>query len=419
MPQRLLALLSGGLLLLLLAPALAGAAAVTVDLRIEGKARTLYEGRVTTDIRTIDVHDGTGPHRCDGTNNGANPTAGPTRGAAFAAGADGPGGFAFTGQYFASFDDVVFNEVAGENVAFDPETSTFLAEWKNGVFATRGSCQDQIVSGDRVLYAVGDGSEQVLALNAPARVRSGDPATVRVTNDATGVAVAGADVAGRSTGADGTAQVPVAEHGETALKAVKPGAIRSNRAVVCATDGADGFCGTTAPDGSSSPAPPAATQPGAPEPGPTADATPDREAPHSFITSIREMQSFARAKAPRELRGTIGIPTRSPAGGLGNAGLKPDRSGLLTVKLRLTRNDRGRCTYFSGRSERFRRPRDGRCGASNGFWFAIGDRADWRYLLPERLARGRYVLDVNAVDKAGNRDDARRRSENRVVFRVR
>ena len=38
------------------------------------------------------------------------------------------------------------------------------------------------------------------------------------------------------------------------------------------------------------------------------------------------------------------------------------------------------CRYFSGRMERFRRTR---CGT--GAYFAIGDRADWSYLLPARL----------------------------------
>jgi hypothetical protein len=86
------------------------------------------------------------------------------------------------------------------------------------------------------------------------------------------------------------------------------------------------------------------------------------------------------------------------------------------VKLRLTRNDHGRCAYFSGRKERFV---PSRCGAAHGLWFGIGDRADWSYLLPSPLPRGRYVLDVNAIDKAYNRDDRRRRGGNRVVFEVR
>jgi len=60
-----------------------------------------------------------------------------------------------------------------------------------------------------------------------------------------------------------------------------------------------------------------------------------------------------------------------------------------------------------------------RCGAGNGSWFKIGTDGAWSYLLPQRLPAGRYVIDVNAIDKAFNRDDTRRRGSNRAVFFVR
>jgi hypothetical protein len=85
----------------------------------------------------------------------------------------------------------------------------------------------------------------------------------------------------------------------------------------------------------------------------------------------------------------------------------------LAVKLRLTRRHRGRCWYFSPKSDGFRRTRCGRA-----FAFRIGDRADWSYLLPESLGPGRYVLDVVAIDRAFNRD-ALARGRSRVVFTVR
>jgi hypothetical protein len=91
-------------------------------------------------------------------------------------------------------------------------------------------------------------------------------------------------------------------------------------------------------------------------------------------------------------------------------------SGLHAVKLRLTRTDGETCSTWSRSKERFV-PR--RCGAANGYWFVIGTQPDWEYQLAERLPRGRYVLDVNAIDKAFNRDDQRRRGENRAVFTVR
>ncbi len=128
----------------------------------------------------------------------------------------------------------------------------------------------------------------------------------------------------------------------------------------------------------------------------------DTLAPAARVTGIREGQRFTRAAAPRRLQ----------------ANVAPDPSGLLTVKLRLSRTDRGHVTYFSGKSERFKPNRKGVLNASGGSWFAVGSNATVDYLLPSRLPRGRYVLDVNAIDKSYNRDDKRRRGANRVVFHV-
>jgi hypothetical protein len=208
-----------------------------------------------------------------------------------------------------------------------------------------------------------------------------------------GAAIAGAD-APASTDARGVATVTVGAGGSRGLRASKPNRARSATEAVCVSDGGDGFCGNPRPDGTVlSPAP------GGSGAVPAASLSP----PRAGISAIREQARFARGQGPRELRGSAGTPT----------------AGVHDVKLRLTRTDRGRCTYFSGRSERFRPNRRGRCGAANGYWFSIGDRDDWRYLLPSRLPRGRYVLDVNAIDKRFTRDDRRRRGGNRVVFHVR
>jgi hypothetical protein len=144
----------------------------------------------------------------------------------------------------------------------------------------------------------------------------------------------------------------------------------------------DGTCGSTGPE---APAPEPST-PASPAVGP------DRTPPVARTTAIPEGRVFARDQGPRVLR------------------------GLLTVKLRLTRNDGGHCSSFSRRLERLR---PARCGATHARWFAIGSSADWSYLLPTRVPRGRYVPDVNAIDKSYNRDDARRRGGNRLVFVVR
>ena len=99
------------------------------------------------------------------------------------------------------------------------------------------------------------------------------------------------------------------------------------------------------------------------------------------------------SRGPRELRGKF--------------------SDAAVVKLRLTKRLGKRCWYFSGRSERFVGTH---CG--KGAYFGIGARADWSYLLPSRLTRGRYVLDAIAIDAAGNRTPLAR-GTTRVVFTVR
>src|SRR5919204_418920 len=90
--------------------------------------------------------------------------------------------------------------------------------------------------------------------------------------------VAGASGGGATTDADGHATVNFDQTGNRAIKATKPGAIRSNALAVCVHDGDDGTCGTTAPR------PPVVVPP-----------------LRASIGSIAEQQRFARGKGPREL----------------------------------------------------------------------------------------------------------------------
>ena len=352
--------LAAGLLssALLAAPS-AAAAPVTVDLRIEGPTRTLFEGPVTTDVRPFRFTGDPAAHQCDGTTTGgSSPQPVPTRGAAIVA-----SGVPIAGDWFDAFGPS-FTTVAGESVAFDPATNRFLAEYKNGQFATVGSCADPIQSGDRVLYAYATGSEPLLALSGPQRAAPGQAVTVRVTDASSGAPVAGASVAGRTTGADGSAVVGPLARGDNDLKATKDGAIRSNRLRVTVTDVA------------AAPPPP-----------------PDTTAPTATALGIRDGKRYKRRRAPRELRGTA----------------TADPSGLWAVKIRLTRRHKGRCWYFSGSKERFLKRT---CGKK--YAFKVGESTEWSYLLPSRLRRGRYVLDVYAVDRAFNRG-----ATSRVRFRVR
>jgi hypothetical protein len=353
-----------GLLLFGSAPALA--APVTVDLRVEGATRTLFEGPVTTDVRQFPSNQGA--KACD-TGTGA-----VTRGAVIAA-----AGVPFSADWNDGFGNPTFKTVDGENVDYDPATQRFFAEFLNGAASQTGSCTDPVQAGDQVLFAYAAFDDKLLKLTGPATAKPGESVTLTVTDGTT--AVAGATVGGRTTGPDGTVTVgPLTTRGENDFKASADKAIRSNRVRVCVTDGADGACGTTTP-----------TAPGTPAPLP---AAPDRAAPKATLSGLRDQQTLTRG--PRELRGSFA-----------------DASGVKTVKLRLTKRLGKKCWYFSGRMEKFRGTRCGR-----GPYFAIDAKADWSYLLPAALGKGRYVLDAIAIDGAGNRTPLAR-GTTRVVFTVR
>jgi hypothetical protein len=353
------------------------AAPVTVNLRIEGPTSTVFEGPVTTDVRPFQFTTGadTTPHQCDGTsvNQGPSPTPVPTRGAAIAA-ASVAAPFSTSGSFSTSLGSPSFDQVGGQPTAFDPATNSFLAEYKNGVAASLGACGDAIANGDDVLFAYGTGNEPLLRLTGPATATAGAPIVVRVTDQRSGAPVAGATVGGATTDAAGNAAVTLTQ-GVQRLKATAPGAIRSN-ALVVAVGAAAGqtVAGITVP-------------------------AVDRTAPRARIVSPRNGHTYRRARfSPRTIRLRAG----------------DSGSGIRTLKVRLTRRVGDRCSSYSGRRERFI---GAKCGG--GFFFTISDRGAVDYLLPEKLPRGHYVLDVVAIDRALNRDGVRERGRNRSVFDVR
>lgn len=376
-------------------PAAASGAPANVRLRVEGTAQTLVpRTALRTDNRVVNK-DGVAGHDCTGTS---------------AAGAlEIATGGNWSGSFFAGLGYTV-ERILGESHAF-PDAN-FFELWINNRSQAVGICGAELQEGDDVLLFVARcdvgpppdflcTNPPVLPLGetVPSTVAPGAPFNVRVVEfatDGTPSPVAGATVDGGDapavTGADGVAVVTVGAAGARTLVASKPGRARSAAEPVCATTGSDGACGTSVAGVAAA----ACETNGADGRCGTRDTT----VPVARIDGISDHQHFARGKGPRALRLHVA----------------PDSSGLLTVKLRLTRNDRGSCTYFSGKFERFRRTRG--CGASNGFWFGIGDREDTTYLLPGPLPRGHYVLDVNAIDKAYNRDDPRRRGGNRIVFDV-
>jgi hypothetical protein len=379
-----------GLAAVVLALSAAPAEAVPVTVRVEGDADTLV-ARTAVDTTTTPVNkDGVTGHDCSGLN-------------AVGALEQGTKGD-WSGPWFDGFGYSVA-VIRGESHPFggDPE---FWGLFVNDVFSQAGLCDAQLQTGDQVVLApVSEqlgASYNVLSLGGvPATARPGQSFAVtvtRTTTDSGGVVtrvpVADATVSGsgvtETTGPDGKASITLGTRGPGGLRATHAGDIRSATEAVCVTDGADGACGTTA----QSPAACATT-------GDDGNCgTKDRRAPRGKILSIREGQRFKNGKGPRGLSGAV----------------TADPSGIADIRLRLTRNYRTHCSTYDARRERLAAMK--RCGAKRGKWFSVGDREQWSYLLPSRLGPGRYVLDVQARDRAGNVDSLLQRTRTRVVFTV-
>lgn len=367
-------LLAGLTVALAVAPA-AHAAPANVHVRAEGATSTVVPRTAVTTTTDAVNKDGQAGHDCSGTS---------------AAGAlERATGGDWGGNWFEGLGYSV-DRIRGEQ---SNPSGTYWTLWINYRFSDAGPCGAELQTGDDVLLYIdcfaGCPSPKPLRLTGvPARVAPGATAAVKVEtfqvsgspSDTQPVPAPDAtvQVGGRTfaTGPDGTARVTFEGSGPVAVQATKAGHVRSATEQACVTTGADGACGT-------------ATGPRKSGPPPTDVA--DTTAPVARITGIRNRQRFARG--PRELRGTV----------------TEDASGIRAVKLRLTRRLGRACWYFSGSRERFVRRR---CGTDHAF--RIGDRAQWRYLLPARLGRGRYALEVYAIDRAGNRGPA-----TRVGFRVR
>lgn len=211
------------------APA-ASAAPVGVNLRVEGASGTIFEGPVTTDGHAITTASG-GPnaHSCDGTNNGAHPTPGPTPTTALDDGAR-LAGFGWDGTWSDSFQDFLVTRVAQESSTM----SQFWGLVVNHRFAETGGCQIRVQQGDEVLFAFDAFSKtHVLRLSGPGAATTGAPVTVTVVDGQDGSPMAGASVNGTPTGSDGMASLSFGTAGIYRLKAERPDSIRSNAISVC------------------------------------------------------------------------------------------------------------------------------------------------------------------------------------------
>jgi hypothetical protein len=367
-------------------PALA--APVTVNLRVEGAAGTIFEGPVTTDVHQVDGGDGTGAHQCDGLNVDANkyPGPGPT-----VTGAMDDASKAKPFSWFGTFGDFgtpdfYIREIGGEHDTND----TFWFLVRNWTGLQTGGCQEQAQQGDDVLFALTGFDPNTFATwpmldlrGVPAKAATGESFTVHVfQHDGSGspaTDAAGASVGGKTTGSDGTASVSFDSSGTKTLKAERPNSIRSNAMSVCVYTPGSGECGTDkAPDNTT---PAAATPEPQPAP-PVKDTTP----PVIKLTTLTPGKTYSRG--PRVLAGDV-----------------DEAGGIVQVFLRLRATNRGnltsasRCRWFSGKRSVFTH-RTVPC--SRARFFRVGSSPRFSYLLPSRLRKGKYVLDVKVLDRAYN-----------------
>jgi hypothetical protein len=349
--------LLAGVALLIAAPA---AFADDVLVRVEGANDTLVPRTGTAIQPGVFTKDGDAAHAC-ASNSAGGALESATRGD-------------WSGRWL-SFGDYEVQTIKGERYAStaDDTSGNYWAFWLNYRYSQSGVCGTPMQAGDEVLFfpdcfGCAKHPSPLRITSVPDSAQPGRPFDVRVIQydlvfDAdfnatvTEGPAAGATVSagGRTFGAgpDGVAHVTVDGRSLAGVRATKAGYVRSATENVCVD------CG------------PSFTPP-----------VRDVSAPAATVSSVRSGAVYSRRRAPRLLRGSV----------------TADPSGLQAVKLKLTRRVGKRCTYFSGRRERFVKMRCGR-----GSFLRIGDRADWSYLLPKRLGRGSYVLEVKAIDGAFNR----------------
>jgi len=209
------------------APATAAATPTKVNVRIEGKSKTIFEGTITTDIHTVDGGDGTGPHKCDGTNGGAGTVPGPTATSAMDDAVRGVGK-SWAGSYDSSFDDFIVNRIG-------PDASSSSQFWGvavQGKSLQVGGCQQVVTKGQEVLWAYDLFGKKLLHASGPRKVRAGRPASIKVVDTEKGKPVAGAKIGGEKTNAKGIATLRFKKPGTRRLKARAPKSIRSNQLTV-------------------------------------------------------------------------------------------------------------------------------------------------------------------------------------------
>jgi hypothetical protein len=314
-----------------------------------------------------------------------------------------------------NWDHKSFTEtILGETHSF--AHSDTWAEWVDYKWGG-GICNDLLSEGDEVVMIADlepppTFAATVLPLvvsEAPSVVQGGGPFSVKVSivhlpagevppgsgtlEPAEGVTVS-LGTAHATTGQGGVANIIPVGVGSQQLQATKAGDAPSRTLSICVHNGNDGNCGTQAL--TASPAP--GTGGGSSTSG-VASFVSHYTGPYALVAGtigLIDGHVYRRGQAPKVLAGSILA-----------------HSAVSSVSLELRRQYRGRCDAYDGTRERFR---SARCGS--GSFFKVSSNGAFSYLLPEALKPGRYVLDVQASDVAGNRTTLAR-GTSRLVFYVR
>ncbi|MHB8235283.1 MAG: hypothetical protein ACYDHT_11585 [Solirubrobacteraceae bacterium] len=379
------------LLALALAPLAHAAAPATVTVHVEGASSTLLAPTTVTTTTAPVEKDGNSAHTCTGTS---------AAGALEQATSGSWGGSWFSGLGYSA------ETILGETHSFDPEAAAnfFWSFWLNNAPSTQGICEAELTTGASILFFPDCFSEtgacppppNPLGIAAPAVADAGAPIGVTVTSyaNATGAPspAVGATVTGggasASTDASGHATLALSQTGNVQLRVTAPASVPSE-ATVCVHKGNDGNCGSVA---STTPSSSGVL-------GSTTTSAAAYKGPYAVVataTGVVDSHVYTPATAPRLLHGTAVAHTR-----------------IASVSLRLRRSYHHHCWAYNGISERFVRTR---CGG--GSFFKVASTPSFSYLLPGALKRGRYVLDIEATDAAGNRTSLARGSS-RLVFYVR
>jgi hypothetical protein len=186
--------------------------------------------------------------------------------------------------------------------------------------------------------------------------------------------------------------VKFASAGQFTLRVSAPQSVRTE-AAVCVHNGSDGTCGT------STPSPLSVSSASSGSAGHRSGTLTPYKGPYAVvaqITSLPEGHVYQRGHAPRLLTGTVSAHTP-----------------VMGVSIALRRRYHNRCVAYSGVRELFVKAR---CGTAP--FFGVSRTSSFSYLLPTPLLPGRYVLDVEATDAAGNHTTLAR-GTSRIVFFVR